>query len=137
MRITDQLIDQAFADCKGTCGGARNDYFGLLYLQHEYDVPREEAIEQVAFGNNDYGIDGFYFGLLRRICGYLLEKYGLPLLVLPVQALQWEEDYQRWIQGTSSFFCVQMSMAASNRFWFVAAAQRSRWFPCDPQRKQR
>src|SRR3954465_4477017 len=76
MRITDQLIDQAFADCKGVCGGVRNDYFGLLYLQHEYDVPREEAIAQVAFGGNDYGIDGFYFDKVKRNLYLFQFKYS-------------------------------------------------------------
>ena len=64
--ITDQLIDQAFADLKSKCGGSGNDYFGLLYVQHDHDVPREDAIEQVAFGGNDYGIDGFHFDKAKR-----------------------------------------------------------------------
>ena len=66
MRITDQLIDQAYSDLKATCGGVRNDYFGLLYLQHEFELPREEAIPRIAFGGSDYGIDGFYFDKARR-----------------------------------------------------------------------
>ena len=76
MRITDQLIDQAFADFKKTCGGVRNDYFGLLYLQHELDVPREEAIQQVAFGGNDYGIDGFHFDKAKRNLYLFQFKYS-------------------------------------------------------------
>lgn len=76
MRITDQLIDQAFADCKGTCGGVRNDYFGLLYLQHELDVPRDEAIQQIAFGGNDYGIDGFHFDKAKRNLYLFQFKYS-------------------------------------------------------------
>src|SRR5438093_991819 len=66
MRITDQAIDQALADLKKTCGNVRQDYFGLLYLEHEHRVPREQAIAQVAFGGNDYGIDGFHFDHERR-----------------------------------------------------------------------
>lgn len=61
MAITDRVIDQAFSDLKKTCGGVRNDYFGLLYLEQEFGVDRDRAIAQVAFGGNDYGIDGFYF----------------------------------------------------------------------------
>lgn len=30
MAIADRAIDQAFSDLKKTCGGIRNDYFGLL-----------------------------------------------------------------------------------------------------------
>ncbi len=33
MGITDRAIDQAFSDLKKTCGGVRNDYFGILYLE--------------------------------------------------------------------------------------------------------
>lgn len=66
MAITDRMLDQAFSDLKEKCGGVRNDYFGLLYLEQEYRLPREEAINQVAFGGNDYGIDGFHFDRERR-----------------------------------------------------------------------
>jgi hypothetical protein len=61
MAITDRAIDQAFSDLKKTCGGVRNDYLGLLYLEQEFGVDRDRAITQVAFGGNDYGIDGFHF----------------------------------------------------------------------------
>ncbi len=76
MRITDQLVDQAFADLKSKCGGVRNDYFALLYLQHHHDVPREEAIDQVAFGGKDYGIDGFYFDKAKRNLYLFQFKYS-------------------------------------------------------------
>jgi hypothetical protein len=59
--ITDRKIDQAFSDLRATYGGIREDYFGLLYLEEEHNVPREKAVNQVAFGGKDYGVDGFYF----------------------------------------------------------------------------
>lgn len=59
--ITDRQIDQAFSDLRTLCGGVREDCFGLLYLEKEHNVPREKALNQVAFGGNDYGIDGFQF----------------------------------------------------------------------------
>jgi hypothetical protein len=61
MRITDQTIDQAYSDLKKICGGVRNDYFGLLYVEQEFGLERERAVPQVAFGGNDYGVDGFHF----------------------------------------------------------------------------
>lgn len=76
MRYTDQLIDQAFADCKGSCGGVRNDYFGLLYLEHEYDVPREDAKVQNAFGGYDFGVDGFHFDKVKRNLYLFQFKYS-------------------------------------------------------------
>lgn len=66
MTITDQAIDQAFSDLKKTCGGVRNDYFGLLYLHQECGLSCEKAVNQVAFGGNDYGLDGFHFDHDRR-----------------------------------------------------------------------
>lgn len=66
MAITDRAIDQAFCDLKQTCGGVRNDYFGLLYLEQEFGLERERALSQVAFGGNDYGIDGFHFDREKR-----------------------------------------------------------------------
>jgi len=66
MAITDQAIDQAFSDLKQTCGGVRNDYFGLLYLEQEFGLERDRALSQVAFGGNDYGIDGFHFDREKR-----------------------------------------------------------------------
>jgi hypothetical protein len=66
MAITDREIDQAFSDLKQSCGGVRNDYFGLLYLEEEFNLCRDRAVTQVAFGNNDYGIDGFHFDPERR-----------------------------------------------------------------------
>src|SRR6266705_6279171 len=66
MAITDRAIDQCFSDLKATCGGVRNDYFGLLYLIQEFDLERERAVPQVAFGGNDYGVDGFHFDKEKR-----------------------------------------------------------------------
>lgn len=64
--INNRTVDQAFSDLRSICGGVREDYFGLLYLEQEHKVPREKAVNQVAFGGNDYGVDGFYFDQERR-----------------------------------------------------------------------
>ena len=64
--ITDRDIDQAYSDLRGVHGGLREDYFGLLYIEDEYKVPREHSINQVAFGGNDYGLDGFHYDESRR-----------------------------------------------------------------------
>jgi hypothetical protein len=66
MRITDQAIDQALTELNKTCGRVRQDYFGLLYLEQQHGVSREHAVVQVAFGGNDYGVDGFHFDRERR-----------------------------------------------------------------------
>lgn len=76
MAITDRVIDQAFSDLKKSCGGVRNDYFGLLYLEHEFGVERDQAIAQVAFGGNDYGVDGFHFDGEKRNLYLFQFKYS-------------------------------------------------------------
>ncbi len=66
MANLERLVDQAFSDLKATCGGVRNDYFGLIYLEKEHGLSRERAVNQIAFGGNDYGIDGFHFDRDRK-----------------------------------------------------------------------
>ena len=44
MAITNQMIDQAYSDLKATCGGVRNDYFALIYLEREFRVERADAV---------------------------------------------------------------------------------------------
>ncbi len=74
--ITERMIDQAYSDLKSTCGGVRNDYFGLLYLEREFGVSRERAINQAAFGGNDYGLDGFHFDPQKRNLYLFQFKYS-------------------------------------------------------------
>jgi len=74
--ITDQKIDQVFSDLKRSCGGVRNDYFGLLYLEQEFQIERENAITQIAFHGNDYGVDGFHFDSEKRNLYVFQFKYS-------------------------------------------------------------
>jgi hypothetical protein len=74
--INDRAIDQAYSDLRSTCGGVREDYFGLLYLEKEHGVPREKSVNQVAFGGNDYGLDGFHFDEQRRNLYLFQFKYS-------------------------------------------------------------
>jgi hypothetical protein len=76
MAITDRAIDQAFSDLRNTCFGVRNDYFGLLYMEQEFGLERDRAITQVAFGGNDYGIDGFHFDREKRNLYLFQFKYS-------------------------------------------------------------
>lgn len=74
--INDRTIEQAYSDLKTQCGGVREDYFGLLYLEQEHKLPREKAVNQVAFGGNDYGVDGFHFDEQRRNLYLFQFKYS-------------------------------------------------------------
>lgn len=64
--INNRLVDQTYHELKSVCGGLREDYFGLLYIEREHHLDRERAINQIAFGGNDYGVDGFHFDQDRR-----------------------------------------------------------------------
>ena len=64
--ITEAMIERAYQELRGTCGGNKNDYFGLLYLQRMHGLSADKARDQVAFGGNDYGIDGFHFDEPKR-----------------------------------------------------------------------
>lgn len=64
--INEHTIDQAFSDLAPIHGGVREDYFGLLYLEQEHGVTRDHALNHVAFGGHDYGVDGFHFDEQRR-----------------------------------------------------------------------
>lgn len=66
MPITERMLDQAHSELKGELGGVRNDYFGLLYLEQEFNLSRERARNQIAFGGNDYGVDGFHIDALLK-----------------------------------------------------------------------
>jgi hypothetical protein len=74
--INDRLIDQVHSDLQSVCGGVREDYFGLLYLEQEHKIPRERAVNQIAFGGNDYGFDGFHFDEQRRNLYLFQFKYS-------------------------------------------------------------
>ncbi|MGA2000193.1 MAG: AIPR family protein [Terriglobales bacterium] len=60
MAITEGQVAQVASELKGRRGGVDNDYFGLLFLEKEFKLSREEACEQIAYGGNDFGIDGYH-----------------------------------------------------------------------------
>lgn len=66
MKITEADLKAAHKELKSTCGGVWQDYFGLLWLEQAHKVPRELAMDRIAFGNNDYGFDGFHFDEAKR-----------------------------------------------------------------------
>jgi hypothetical protein len=60
MAITESQVAQVASELKSRRGGVDNDYFGLLFLEKEFKLSREEASEQIAYGGNDFGIDGYH-----------------------------------------------------------------------------
>lgn len=85
MRITEEQIKAAHKSLKNENGGAWQDYFGLLFLEEFHKVPREQALHQVAFGGEDYGIDGYHFDKAKRHI-YLFQ-------------FKWSGDHEQFKQG--------------------------------------
>ena len=92
MKISDREVEQAFSDLHGSCGGVKNDYFGLLYLEQEFGLSRDLAISQVAFGGNDYGVDGFHFDGEKRNLYLFQFKYSET-------HAQFKESFNRLIEA--------------------------------------
>jgi hypothetical protein len=60
MSITEAQVAQVASELRPLRGGVENDYFGLLFLEKEFKLSREDACEQIAYGGNDFGVDGFH-----------------------------------------------------------------------------
>jgi hypothetical protein len=90
MAVTDQAVDQAYSEGGEAQGRGKADYYGALYLEEEFRIPRDRALNQVGVGANDYGVDGFHFDRdLRNLYLFLFsqsESHGpfktqLPALI--------------------------------------------------------
>ena len=56
-----QELEQLYNDYKNQYAGLKEDYFGLLYISNKFGKKIQDIRNNVAFGGNDYGIDGYYF----------------------------------------------------------------------------
>jgi hypothetical protein len=101
MSITNRDIDQAFSDLKGSSPSAvREDFFGLLYLEREFKLPRNRAITQVAFGGHDYGIDGFHVDPERRNLYLLQFKWSTSYASFKPSFQRLIEDGMKFVFGS-------------------------------------
>jgi len=55
-----QELDQLHAEYGPRYKGVKEDYFAILYLTKKFKMSVEDAVNRVAFGNNDYGIDAYH-----------------------------------------------------------------------------
>jgi hypothetical protein len=53
-------------ELKETSGGTRDHYLSLAYLIKEFGIPKEIALNQVAFANAEFGINAFHFDSTRH-----------------------------------------------------------------------
>src|SRR5688572_16551473 len=56
---TEQLVE-LYKKFSPSCGGRKEDYFGLAYIARKFDVEPEQVLSNIAFGGTQYGIDGYY-----------------------------------------------------------------------------
>jgi hypothetical protein len=66
MAVSVKDIDQAFVTHSNKYSGCKEDYFAAVYLSREFKLPIEEVLDQIAFGNSDYGFDAFHVDVQRR-----------------------------------------------------------------------
>jgi uncharacterized protein YoaH (UPF0181 family) len=76
MAITEGQVAQVAKELKPLRGGVDNDYFGLLFLEQEFKLSREDACEQIAYGGNDFGIDGYHVDRQTRNLHIFQFKYS-------------------------------------------------------------
>jgi hypothetical protein len=76
MLITEGQVAQVASELKSRRGGVDNDYFGLLFLEKEFKLSREDASEQIAYGGNDFGIDGYHVDRQARNFHLLQFKFS-------------------------------------------------------------
>lgn len=57
----DHEIDTAEQQLKKQYGSKRDDYYGLVFFESVLRVSRVAALDRIAFGSHDLGIDGVYF----------------------------------------------------------------------------
>jgi hypothetical protein len=63
MAITKQdkhELDQIYSDWCEKYSGCKEDYFACTYLTSKFRCTVPDVAARIAFGGNDYGLDGYY-----------------------------------------------------------------------------
>jgi len=60
MAITLDRLTETHNLLKSKYGGLKEDYFTPIFISDKFERPIESILDNCAFGNNDYGIDGYY-----------------------------------------------------------------------------
>ena len=84
--ITREMLEAVHAELGASRGGNPEDYFPLLWLEREFQLPRETALTQVVIGGSETGINAFHsdpalknFYLLRVDWSESRTCFQLPL----------------------------------------------------------
>jgi hypothetical protein len=60
MAITPEMLTATFNKYKVKYEGRKEDYFSPLYIANKFEKPIESVLDHCAYGNNDYGFDGYH-----------------------------------------------------------------------------
>lgn len=60
MAVTIEKLKETFSTHKHKYDGRIEDYFAPLFISDKFERPIEDVMDRCAYGNNDYGIDGYY-----------------------------------------------------------------------------
>jgi hypothetical protein len=58
--VPQELLTELHKKFSPSCGGRKEDYFGVAYLSSKFNVPPEQVLSNIAFGGTEFGIDGYY-----------------------------------------------------------------------------
>ncbi|MGI8581854.1 MAG: AIPR family protein [Chitinophagaceae bacterium] len=61
MNITEKILNETFKKYKHKHEGFKQDYFAALFMAKKHEKDIDTILEYCVFGNNDYGIDSYYF----------------------------------------------------------------------------
>lgn len=60
MNISENLLNETYKKYKHQYEGLKEDYFAPLYISNKHEKELNSVFDLCVFGNNDYGIDGYY-----------------------------------------------------------------------------
>ena len=123
MILSEIEIDKAIKDLSAEFGNDRDKYFGLLYLEGMFALPRERCVKYIAFEANDYGIDGFY-------CDKQTNNLYLYQFKLTNNHKKFEESIRNLIDyGIEAIFTIiQQKSHAKDQFLIQLASSINEYF---------
>lgn len=60
MGISNALLNETFKKFNSKYEGRKEDYFAPLFIAEKHSKSFDEVVSNCVFGNNDYGIDGYF-----------------------------------------------------------------------------
>src|SRR5437867_5578759 len=77
--VTEEQLSELHKTLSASCGGCREDYFGIAYISNRFGVSPEQLLSNVALGGTEFGVDGYY--------------HDKPSRTLYIFTFRWSEDH--------------------------------------------